>query len=210
MGYEYTLEVAKREKVGKGEARRLRAKGFVPGVYYAKNGENFALQVPYASFLKIVDKAFRQSVVELKIESQGQVETRPVLIWDYQTHPTKSLYYHVDFLGIDPNEPIEVDVPIEVSGVSKGAEMGGEVAIYRDSLLIKCLPTKIPEKIVVDITNLDINDNVLVNDLELPEGISIKESEENFAVLGIVAPGAEEEEEIEEAAEEEVVAEEAE
>ncbi|MBT8763958.1 50S ribosomal protein L25/general stress protein Ctc [Desulfohalobiaceae bacterium Ax17] len=199
-----TLQVETRTAKGKGASRKLRKQGFVPAVYYNAKGENIPLQVRSTPFRKTWEQAGSTHVVELEIADGDKVEKRPALIWAVDKHPFKSILIHVDFYGVDLEKEVTLQVPVQVVGKAKGVEAGGIIEIYRDQLEVTCLPTHIPEHIVIDVTDLDINQNLLVSDLTLPDGVKAV-FEENFAVVGIVEPASSdtggeegEEEEVEE------------
>jgi large subunit ribosomal protein L25 len=109
----------------------------------------------------------------------------------------------VDFLGVDLKQTMDMDVPVEVTGTAKGQEQGGIVSMYVDTLSVTCLPTAIPDSIAIDVTDLDINDNIYVEDIRLPEGVTMKDYDENFAVVGVSPPAESYEEELEAAEAEE-------
>ena len=197
------LQVEMRTEKGKGASRKLRVQGFVPAVYYDARGENIPLQVRSTPFRKAWEQAGSTKVVELEIANGDKIEKRPALIWAVDKHPFKSILIHVDFYGVDLEKEITLQVPVEVVGKAKGVEAGGTLEVYRDHLEVTCLPTHIPEHITIDVTDLDINQNLHINELALPEGVKVL-FEENFAVVGVVEPSGsaeEAEEEAEEAAE---------
>ncbi|WP_461832903.1 50S ribosomal protein L25 [Desulfothermus sp.] len=201
---EFVLEVEKREGKGKGVARKLRAKGYVPAIFYNNKGENIPLTVKTSQFEKMYSQVHKTKIVDLKIKNGGEEETRHALIWDVQRDPVKNFALHVDFLGVDLSEEVYVDVSVVPVGKSKGEERGGVLNVYRETIPVVCLPTAIPEKIEIDVSELDINDNVHVKDIKLPEGVRLDDVEDNFAVLGVEPPekeATEEEEESEEAEE---------
>ncbi len=198
---EFVLEVEKREGRGKGAARKLRAKGLVPGIYYDNKGENIPLFFKTSSFEKVYAKAHKTKIVALKVKVNGGEETRHALIWDIQRDPVKNNVLHVDFLGVDLTEEVYVEVPVEPVGKAKGVEKGGILNIYRETIPVVCLPASIPEKIEIDVTELDINDFIHVMDIKLPDGVKLDAVEDNFAVLGVEAPEVEESEEEEKGAE---------
>ncbi|MFP4212910.1 MAG: 50S ribosomal protein L25 [Desulfohalobiaceae bacterium] len=205
MPEQYSLKVEERKGTGKGQVRKLRRKGYIPGVYYDRKGGNIAVQAPYGPMESIYYRAQKSNVIELNIQQGSQVTKKPVLIWGLQEHPVKNLIMHVDFLGVDLTRKMDVDVQIEVQGTAKGEEEGGLVSIYRDSIGVVCLPTAIPDSIVLDVSHLDINESIYLQDIELPEGVVLQEHEENFAVVGVAPPesGAQAEEEEEAEAEQE-------
>ncbi len=200
MAVEYSLEVVKRTETGKNAVRRLRREGFVPGVFYNKQGNNIPLKVPYSTLERVYLRAHKSNIVELRVQDGAQQETHPVLIWDLLEHPVKNLILHADFMGVDLKTEMDMDVSIQVTGTAKGEDEGGIVSLYRDMITVTCLPTAIPDQIEIDVSELGINDSINVEDLVLPEGVKLKDVDENFAVVGVMPPEASVEEE--EAAEE--------
>ncbi len=199
---EFVIEAEVREGTGKGVARKLRAKGYVPAIYY-KKGENIPLSVKRSTFEKIYSRAHKTKIVDLTLKKGDEEETKYALVWDIQRDPVKNKVLHVDFLGVDLEEEVYVDVPIVPVGKPKGEERGGVLSIYRETIPIVCLPTSIPEKIEIDVRELDINDNLQVKDLPLPEGVRLDDVEDNYAVLGVEPPETSSEEEEGEEEEEE-------
>lgn len=193
MAQQYTLEVQRREDMGKNAMHRLRKKGYIPGVYYNnQEGENIPIQVVYGHFERILAKAHKSNVIDLTIADGQSKITRPVLIWNVQNHPVKDLFLHTDFIGVDLKQEMDVDVQVTVTGQAKGEAEGGIVTIYRDALSVTCLPTNIPDQIEVDVSDLEINDSITVMSLRLPEGVVVKDAEEDYAVVGVAPPAAEE------------------
>jgi large subunit ribosomal protein L25 len=193
MPQQYTLEVQRREETGKNAIHRLRKKGFIPGVYYNnKESENIPIQVAYGSFERIFARAHKSNVIDLTIKDGESKFTRPVLIWSVQNHPVKDLFLHTDFIGVDLKQEMDVDVSVSVIGEAKGEAEGGIVTIYREMLSVTCLPTNIPDQIEIDVSGLEINDSITVQELQLPEGVVVKDAEENYALVGVAPPAAEE------------------
>ncbi|MHC1788646.1 50S ribosomal protein L25/general stress protein Ctc [Solidesulfovibrio sp.] len=185
-----SLAVKTRAGLGKGACRKLRADGLVPGVYYDAKGINIPVLVDHLPLQKLYSKTLSAHVFDLLIDSDAGQETKPSLVWKIVHHPTKPRIIHVDFYGVDLTKEIEVHVPIEVVGKSKGQVKGGTLEIYRETIEIICLPLAIPDKIVIDITNIDINENIQIADVALPEGVKAV-YENNYAVLGVITTVAE-------------------
>ncbi|HMB32047.1 MAG TPA: 50S ribosomal protein L25 [Desulfohalobiaceae bacterium] len=187
----YELQAEKRFKKGKGANRQLRRNGKVPGIYYNKKGENIPLEIKYGPFESVFEKAHKSNIVELSIQDGQDMNKRPVLIWGVHEHPVKNLILHVDFLGVDLKKEIDVDVQIQVTGQAIGEEKGGIVSIFRDMVSVTCLPTAIPDELNVDVTDLDINDNIYIQEMVLPSGVRLKDVEEDFAIVGVLPPATE-------------------
>ncbi|MFO7727122.1 MAG: hypothetical protein R6X11_02230, partial [Desulfonatronovibrio sp.] len=99
----------------------------------------------------------------------------------------KTVYMHVDFYGVDLTKEITVSVPVEVKGTPKGAEEGGVIEIYRQTLDLTCLPVNIPNHVIIDVSKLEIGDHINIEDVKIPSGARA-EFEENFAVVGLIPP----------------------
>ncbi len=181
-----SLTVQKRDNFGKGFNRRLRVDNLIPCVFYGANGENVAVQVLAKDLKKAFDEVGRTTVFNLEIEDNGNKETKPALFWQVQFHPYKNAFTHVDFYGVDLEKDIKVSVPVEFAGVAKGTKLGGKLEIYREKMTVKGKPLSIPAKIVLDITELDLNKVIYVNDIELPEGV-VSTTPGNMAVIGVNA-----------------------
>jgi len=208
------LKLELRERKGKEACKKLRASDYIPAVFYNPEGLNISLKVREGLFHKVWLKAGSTSVVELEYDQDSKTVKIPALIWSVDRHPYKTKYTHIDFYGVDLTKEITVSVPVEVKGTPKGAEDGGVIEIYRQTLDLTCLPINIPHHIVVDVTSLEIGDNINIEDIKLPSGAKI-DIEENFAVVGLMPPyqekteiEAEEGEEVEDAGEGEATSEE--
>jgi large subunit ribosomal protein L25 len=191
MSIEKTLHVQKRNNLGKGANRRLRADALVPGVFYNGNGRNIAVQVPSLPMEKLLADVGRNTVFHIEIDDDGKKEKHPALIWDVQRHPYKRAFLHIDFYGVDLDKEIVVRVPLEFVGVSKGVKLGGRLETYRENARLSGKPLDMPKKITIDVTALDINSAIHVADLALPKGINAVYST-NYCIVAVHVPGAEE------------------
>ena len=190
MKEQLSLTVQNRSARGKGPNRRLRNEKMVPGIYYDDKGVNIPVMVEDIPFRKVYQKTGSSRVFNLVIDNNGTPESHPSLIWAVQLHPFKNQVDHVDFYGVDPNKLVHVDVKVEVIGKAKGVVVGGKLEIHREALEVVCLPAAIPDKIVLDVTELALNQHINVKDIVLPEGVRAV-YDQNFAVVGVVAPTAE-------------------
>lgn len=178
-----TLKVQARTGLGKEANRKLRQQSLVPGVYYNAKGENIALQVQNLPLSKLFHKIGTSRVFDLVIGEEASA--RPALIWKLQHDPVKTTITHVDFLGVDLDKDIKVHVPVEVTGKAKGLIKGGRLEIFRETVEVLCKPLSIPDAIVVDVTDLDINESYLISELPAVEGVKFV-YDDNFAVVGVV------------------------
>lgn len=184
-----SLNVTTREKTGKGANRKLRATGLVPGVFYTTDGSSLPVQAKEADLNKLYLKVGRTTLFTLNIEGSGKSITKPCLVWDAEYHPTRNSFQHIDFYGVDLDKELKIRVPLEFSGTAKGTKLGGKLEVYREHILVLSKAETLPNKIIVDISNLDINQGLRVADLVMPQGVRAS-YDDNFAILLVNAPGA--------------------
>lgn len=196
------LSAQLRDGSGKGAARKLRRDGKIPAILYRRGEDGLSLVVSNDEFSNLLAKGqAKASVIRLKVKDGKESPERNVLIREIQTHPYKRDVYHIDLQEITMDQEITVKIPVETVGESIGVEMGGIMEFKRRELEVTCLPGKIPDSIVIDITELDIGDSVHVESIVTPEGVTIPR-DVNFTILTVVGAAPEEEEEVEEVEEE--------
>ena len=195
MAEQRTLTVEKRDSRGKGSSRRLRVQGIVPGVFYDSKGDNVAVQVNQLPLDKLYRGIGSSHVFNLEITDSGSSSQRQALIWDIVFHPYERRIMHVDFYGVEADKALHIEVPVELTGEPKGVKLGGGILDqYRSHIEVYCLPKDIPDKIVIDVTDLDVNDSVHIQDVHLPAGVEAV-TEDNYAVVSVHIPQVREEEE---------------
>ena len=182
-----TLEVDQRSALGKGPNHRLREEGLVPGVFYNKQ-ENVAVQVAEMPLRKAHAKVGTSQLFNLKIAGGS---TKPSIIKSIVWHPTKNKIVHVDFFGVDLAKKLRVYIPVELDGSPAGVKEGGVLTLFRDHLEVECLPMDIPEKFVIDVSALNINDAVHISDVPMPDKVEAV-FEENYTICGVTPPAGEE------------------
>jgi len=195
-----------REANGKSAARKLRTDECIPAVVYGLN-DNVSLSINPKELSKLIDAKGRNVLIELKVDGDS-AENRNVVLKEFQTHPLKPGWVHVDFLEIDISKKIKVKVPVFLVGVSPGEKQGGIVNHIIRALEIESLPIDIPEKFEVDMSGVELNQMIRVSDLNLGESLQIL-NDPNDIVLNVhlekvkeEQPGVEEGTEGEEGAEE--------
>ncbi|MEZ0344058.1 MAG: 50S ribosomal protein L25/general stress protein Ctc [Caldimicrobium sp.] len=187
-----TLKVNKREKTGKEVAKKLRKAGFIPAILYGKGMEPLPLTIKYSDFEKVYKRYKGEAVIYTLEFENGSVSRKQAILKEIQRHPVTDMVIHVDFQAIEEGKPIEIKVPLEFVGKPVGVTKGGVLEIMLHELTIECLPKDIPDKITVDISNLDIGDSLHVADIKVPENIKIVDSPEE-TILTIVAEEVSEE-----------------
>lgn len=166
------LEVQKREIFGR-KVKKLRREGILPANIYGKGIKSLAVQVPLKDFQKVYEKVGETGILELKVAKEEK--TRPVLIHNVQLHPVTDEPLHVDFHQVSLKEKITTSIPVEVVGESPAVEQKIGVLIRPlTEVEVEALPTELPEKFTVDISQLkEIDQAIRVGDLQPPEGVKI-------------------------------------
>jgi large subunit ribosomal protein L25 len=189
---ENELNIELRDGKGKGAARKLRAAGRIPGIYYGagEEAQDVALDP------RVLDRLIRSSAAGINtlfdLVGGGRLEGKRVLVKEIQRDPVTGAPLHADLYAVDLDKTIEVDVPVHLTGAAQGVKMGGIVDHSLREIELSCLPRWIPEEIRVDISALEIGDSLHVRDLPLPENVTLV-SDPDLAVVSIVAPAAAEE-----------------
>lgn len=166
------VSASQRDGNGKGAARRLRGEGRIPAVAYGKALPTQQIAVPPEAIKAVLASAWgRNTVVNLDVEGK---QALTVLLSDFQYHPLSRALLHADFVQIHMDQPVNVEVPLELTGKAAGVVGGGTLRQVFRKLPIRCLPNLIPVKVVHDVTALDKDGHVAAKDLALPEGVSVR------------------------------------
>ena len=199
---EAKLNLEPREEAGKGVARKLRRAGRVPGVVYGGDGDAVMVSMESREAMNLFHHiSVENTILELDL---GGSSTTQALVREIQTHPHRSELIHVDFMRIKAGVAIEVSVPLHLVGTPEGVRNEGGLLdqIFHD-VPVKCVPSKIPEVIEVDVSHLEIGDALRAKDLPMPADVENLLDPERTICL-VSAPRAAEGTEEEEAAEGEV------
>ena len=176
-----------RDQAGKGSARTLRSKGFIPAVIYGHGRDPQALSLNARDLDKLLGHIQAESTV---IEVSVGGTTSKTLIREIQRHPIKRQILHVDFQALVAGEKVTVSIPIVLEGIPEGVRLGGGVLDQTlRELEIEVDPSSIPDHIEFDVTNMVIGDSVHVSDLKMPEGVEVLDDPET-SVAVLAAPRA--------------------
>jgi len=160
------LNVEIRNNSGKGPARSLRRTDRIPAVLYGPKMAPLSLSVPAKRLEKLLrDMGGESKLLRLNIEGPDETQMKQVLIREIQVHPVRRRFLHVDFYEVPLDHPIVVEVPVELTGECLGEKKGGTVNLIRRTLSVRCLPAEIPEKIHIDVSDLDLGGAIHVSDL---------------------------------------------
>ena len=194
----------KREALGKKDAKSLRSQELVPAVLYGA-GEPVHFSVPFSEMRQVV---YSPGVFLIDLDIDGTVYN--AMMQDIQWHAVEEQILHIDFLKIEDNKKIKIDVPVKVKGLARGIKAGGKLKTNLRRLKVKALAKDLPDNIEIDVTKLAIGQSIKVADLSL-KNIEILDKKTNVVVAVTITRAArsaagmvveEEEEETETATEE--------
>lgn len=168
----YELQAELRNETGSRVANRMRRQGYLPAVVYGKGHENKCLKVSEKEVDKILrSKSGKNTFIKLKVNGDDEAS---VLIKDYQGHAITRAVTHVDFMVVTEDQNVEVSVPVRFEGRAAGLIMGGVQEVVSRKVNLICEAAKIPDEIVVDVTNLNLGENIHLSDIQLPAGVTCR------------------------------------
>ena len=187
MAENVDLQAREREGRGKNDARRLRATGFVPAVLYGASneaGRSTTLAVPDRTVDYTLTHFGDNALYDISVGS----DTSTARVVDVQRDPVSGRLVHIDFAPVNMQERIEITVPLTVEGEAPGVEQdGGVLQQVAYELQVESLPGNIPQEITVNVSNLQMGENLSLGELTLPEGVLLVSEPEEVAVT-VVAP----------------------
>lgn len=163
------LSGSPRANVGKKDAKALRTEQRVPCVLYGGK-EQIHFSAAEADFKPLV---FTSSVQTVELEVGGQKYN--AILQDIQFHPISDRILHVDFLQIHDDKPVNIAIPVEITGVAPGVREGGKLVLKQRKLRVKGLLNVLPDTIKVDISNLAIGQSVRISEISV-DGITFLDS----------------------------------
>jgi large subunit ribosomal protein L25 len=167
-----SIVVHKRDDTGTRASKRLRKSGLIPGVIYGHGKDAVLIAVePHALRDALTTSAGTHAVLDVTFE--GQKRGHKAIVKELTLDRVKSNVIHVDLQEIRLDETIETTVAIHFEGEAKGVKAGGMLDESTREVTVKGLVTAIPEHLVVDVSELDMNETLQVADLVVPEGIEI-------------------------------------
>jgi large subunit ribosomal protein L25 len=177
------LSGSPRENVGKSESNQLRAEGKIPCVLYG----NAASQIHFwAHAYDLKSVLFTPETYKVMLTLDGKTHT--CVVQEAQYHPLNGAMLHVDFMLLDPNKPVRLNLPLEFIGTSPGVRAGGKFVSRMRSITVKGLSEQLPSSVKVDISNLELGGVVRVRDIQT-EGFTLVAAPAN-PVAAVTIPRA--------------------
>jgi large subunit ribosomal protein L25 len=189
MAQTVTLGAQRRTDTGKGAARQARLGGRIPAVIYGHGRPPEPLTLSAVELKKALKGVeVSTAVIDLDIEGTGT----KALVREIQRHPFKAEILHVDFLEIHAGEKLTLQLAVHLTGSPDGVRNGGGVLDQAlREITIRVLPTDIPDRFDVDVTELRLGQSMHVSDLSIPNAEILTEGTKT--VCSVVAPKVEEE-----------------
>jgi len=181
------LKATKRSIASSGRINKLRSDGFIPAILYGgkKNNLNISLKKLHLQDL-IRTKTFMSKVVDLEIDGN----TEKVLPKDVAYDPVSDEPLHIDFMRIVKGTRLILEIPVQFINLEKspGLKKGGVLNIVRRKVELKCPAENIPNEIVVDLDNTEINTSLKISSVKLPENVIPTITDRDFVIATVAAP----------------------
>src|SRR5690625_6749760 len=190
------IKEKKRKDLKNSVTKEQRESRYVPDVIYRKEKESKAIQVNNLELIKTVRDEGINAIISLEIEGD---KTAQVMLHEYQMHTLKDEIIHADFYVVDLTEEMDVEVPLRLDGEAQGSKDGGTLQQPFYVLQVRAIPSKIPEEITVDISALEIGDNLTVADLPVSEDYQFTDESDTTVAIVLATEAEEPQEDAEEA-----------
>ena len=178
-----------RTATGSSAARRLRTEGHIPGVLYGQGMAPLSISVERRELRLALSGAAGVNTV-LSLEVSGKAY--PTVVKELQRHPIKRTVSHIDFLTVDMNVEITVNVPLRIEGEAKAViDEGGLVDPSVDTIEVSCTPGNIPDEFVIDISGMHPHDVIRLADVPMPEGVTAQGDPDMPVVTVLITAAAE-------------------
>lgn len=167
------LSVSSRTNEKKSDAKKLRRAGQVPAVIYGPGKENKNISFPLEQLQETLRTIHPGSLATTVFDLEEGGKSVKVLVKEIQYHPVSYAVLHIDFILIEENTPIKVNVPLRVSGQADcvGIKLGGFLRQVIRSMKVQCLPKDLPAELTLDIRELEIGGSKVLGDFPIPEKV---------------------------------------
>ena len=187
----FELKAEARPELGKQTLKALRKEGKIPAVLNGGKIVEFPYNQPLKEGEKVVKIDEKRGIIttdivvnsedvrkliytpdifEIDLELNG--ETKKAVMKDLQFQPVKDTVLHIDFLEVNPDKPIVMEVPVQIEGHAEGVKAGGKLTLTLRKLKVKATYDKIPERLIVNVDNLGLGKSIQVGDLHF-EGLEL-------------------------------------
>jgi large subunit ribosomal protein L25 len=184
-----SLSAEPRVSIGKGAARATRRAGRVPGIIYGADKEPTSVSFDPRELSRAINRAgFFATVVDVSVD--GAVHR--TLARDVQYHPVTDTALHVDFMRVGAGAQVHVSVPVGFVNheSAPGLRRGGILNVIRHAVDIVCTVDSIPDRLIVDLTGLEIGESIHIETVTMPEGVRHALGSRDSTIASIAASSA--------------------
>ena len=181
------LIAQERTGTGKGAARQARRDRMVPGIVFGGDADPLPINIPFnVLFKKLKEGRFKSTLFNMKVEGHDDVR---VICRDVQRHVVKDLPTHIDFMRLRRTTKINLFIGVDVIGEDNcpGIRKGGVLTLVRPEVELVVTAGDIPESITIDVSGLEIGDNLTISSVDLPAGAK-PTIDRDFVIAQISAP----------------------
>jgi large subunit ribosomal protein L25 len=181
------LKATKRTSASTGQVNKLRSDGFIPGVLYGGKKNNLNISLKKLQLKKIINtETFMSKVYELDIDGSSE----KALARDVAYDPVSDEPIHIDFMRITTGSKLTLEIPVKFINTEKspGLKKGGVLNIVRRKVELKCPAENIPDEIIVDLNNTEINTSLKISSVKLPENVFPTITDRDFVIATVASP----------------------
>jgi large subunit ribosomal protein L25 len=164
------LNARTRTVSGKGAAKRLRGEGRLPAVMYDRHGKAVMIDIDEQEFGKLFHRITESTIVKVKVDGSKDVE---VFVKDTQYDIVDDSFLHVDLYEIEQGRVLRTKIPVRLTGTPEGVRSGAVLETGAPEIEVECLPKDLPERVVVDVSGLQLNHSLHVRDIKLPGAVKV-------------------------------------
>lgn len=184
---DFTLEIQRREGLGKAANRRFRNEGLIPTIVYHRGEESIPALLTQRQFVQLAQQAKTSQVFILKSEDKD-LDGRPAIVREVQRNFLDGRLLHVDLQALKEDEEITVRVPVKLEGEATGVKNeGGILAFVTHEVSVACFPKDIPQTFTIDITSLGLGQSIHAKDIALPAAVRLVVDAEETIVSVVAA-----------------------
>jgi len=181
------LKATKRTTVSAGQVNKLRSDGFIPAVLYGGKKNNLNISLNKLHLQNIINtETFMSKVFDLNIDGNAEKALPRDIAYD----PVSDEPIHIDFIRVEKGSKLNLEIPVKFinSDKSPGLKKGGVLNVVRRKVGLKCPTENIPNEIIVDLNNAEINTSLKISSVKLPEGVVPTITDRDFVIGTVVAP----------------------
>ncbi len=181
------LKATKRTSTTTGQVNKIRSDGFIPAVLYGGKKSNLNISLKKLHLQNIIkNETFMSKVFDLDIDGSAEKALAREVAFD----PVSDEPIHIDFIRIVKGSKLILEIPVKFinSDMSPGLKKGGVLNVVRRKVELKCPTENIPNEIIVDLNNIEINTSLKISSVKLPENVTPTITDRDFVIGTVVAP----------------------